>query len=298
MQYDIIYIRNVMEYYKREYSLSANPRILIITSSSLRHEYFAYKLESEFRSLFDFDWYMVKVSSKRKSVTKKNEGRIIIAKVIYKMISLLFCVFKKALCDSRNNIERKLFGTSLSSLKKHSHISPILIDNPSSNDFIGSINDKYDFILTSGGPLYSKELIDSAKIASINVHSGYSPDIKGGNSTNWALYFRKMEWVGVTIHLLSTGADDGPILNRSLTVIDEDDTNESIFLKTYALGTELMISTLRDSFDQGYFTCYNQPKYYGNTYRSYDWTPAIKFSVWLDVLLGNTFREYKRMRRF
>jgi folate-dependent phosphoribosylglycinamide formyltransferase PurN len=46
----------------------------------------------------------------------------------------------------------------------------------------------------------------------LNIHMGVSPFYRGSSTNFWAMYDRRPELVGATIHLLSQGLDSGPIL--------------------------------------------------------------------------------------
>ncbi len=50
----------------------------------------------------------------------------------------------------------------------------------------------------------------------INIHMGLSPYYRGSACNFWAMYDRRPELVGSTIHLLSKGLDSGPILFHAL----------------------------------------------------------------------------------
>src|SRR4051812_43356048 len=50
----------------------------------------------------------------------------------------------------------------------------------------------------------------------INIHMGVSPYYRGSSTNFWAMYDRRPQYVGATIHLLSSGLDSGPILFHAL----------------------------------------------------------------------------------
>lgn len=50
----------------------------------------------------------------------------------------------------------------------------------------------------------------------INIHMGLSPYYRGSSCNFWALYDRRPTYVGATIHLLSTGLDNGNMLFHCL----------------------------------------------------------------------------------
>jgi folate-dependent phosphoribosylglycinamide formyltransferase PurN len=54
----------------------------------------------------------------------------------------------------------------------------------------------------------------------INIHMGLSPYYRGTSCNFWSLYDYKPEYVGATIHLLSKGLDNGPILYHALPTLN------------------------------------------------------------------------------
>lgn len=57
----------------------------------------------------------------------------------------------------------------------------------------------------------------------INIHMGLSPYYRGSACNFWALWDRKPEYVGATLHLLSAGLDSGPILCHALPETNDTD---------------------------------------------------------------------------
>ena len=51
----------------------------------------------------------------------------------------------------------------------------------------------------------------------INIHAGLSPYYRGSDCNFWALYDDNPHLVGATIHLLSKGLDNGPILYHAIS---------------------------------------------------------------------------------
>ena len=56
----------------------------------------------------------------------------------------------------------------------------------------------------------------------INIHMGISPYYRGTDCNFWALYDNNPTMVGATIHLISKGLDNGPILYHALSNYNED----------------------------------------------------------------------------
>jgi methionyl-tRNA formyltransferase len=57
----------------------------------------------------------------------------------------------------------------------------------------------------------------------LNIHMGVSPYYRGSSTNFWAMYDRRPELVGATIHLLSRGLDSGPMLFHALPRADRVD---------------------------------------------------------------------------
>ena len=165
--------------------------------------------------------------------------------------------------------EEKLFAQEVATLKDTSKLKPIKIhpNDVHSNEFINEIKklDPY-FFLTLSGPLYRKPLLETIRGAAINQHAGHSPLLKGSNTIHWALYHRELSHVSSTVHITTTGADAGQILKRSNPCMFPDDDVETVFLRTVALGTELMIESVREIMENKRVMVFQQPKGMGKTY--------------------------------
>lgn len=57
----------------------------------------------------------------------------------------------------------------------------------------------------------------------LNIHMGISPYYRGSSTNFWAMYDRRPEYVGATIHLLSRGLDSGPMLFHVLPEVEAVD---------------------------------------------------------------------------
>jgi hypothetical protein len=59
--------------------------------------------------------------------------------------------------------------------------------------------------------------------AAVNIHMGVSPQYRGSSCNFWALYDRRPELVGATIHRLSAGLDSGPMLLHAFPPVEAAD---------------------------------------------------------------------------
>jgi len=81
-----------------------------------------------------------------------------------------------------------------------------------------------DYYIVFGSSYIKGELIEFlVGKKAINIHMGLSPFYRGSSCNFWALYDNKPDYVGATIHLLSTGLDSGKMLFHALPAVDEVD---------------------------------------------------------------------------
>ena len=77
-----------------------------------------------------------------------------------------------------------------------------------------------DLYIVFGSSFIKGFLVDFLVLnKAINIHAGVSPYYRGTDCNFWALYDNNPHLVGSTIHLLSNGLDDGPILYHAMSNI-------------------------------------------------------------------------------
>ena len=103
---------------------------------------------------------------------------------------------------------------------------------------------KPDLIITCAyGQFLPEELLNSARIASINVHASLLPKLRGGAPIQYSL-INGFEKTGVTIMYMDKHMDTGDIISSKSVDIDIKDNLESLSLKLSKIGSELLIDTL------------------------------------------------------
>ena len=79
---------------------------------------------------------------------------------------------------------------------------------------------KSDIYIVFGSSFLKGELVKFLiKKKAINIHMGVSPYYRGTDCNFWALYDGNFHLVGATIHMLSKGLDDGPMLYHAMSNI-------------------------------------------------------------------------------
>ncbi len=177
-------------------------KITLITSSKNRHNYLINLL-----SKFCDELYVIQEAALTSKIIPSR----------YPTSSVMKNYFEKV-----NNAQTKFFANSnLSTLSKNTRVMPITF---------GSINEhslafldvclKSDIYIVFGGSYIKGDLADFLiEKKTINIHMGVSPYYRGSDCNFWALYDNNPHLVGATIHNLSKGLDNGPILYHAMSNI-------------------------------------------------------------------------------
>jgi methionyl-tRNA formyltransferase len=210
----------------------------------------------------------------------------------------LVAKFEREAAASQKIVEQRIFGDEIEQLKKTAYLSPKAIQNPNSAETIEFVKalEPY-FILTLAGSRYGKELRDCARGLALNQHHGWCPEYRGSYTVDWALYHRDLSKIANTVHVLTSGMDAGPILRRSIACLAIDDTPESYFARSVALGTELMCETVRELMQTKKARIFRQPQFTGYTYVG-SIPKDIKDAIRRDLRRGLIKRDITRRTAF
>ena len=139
---------------------------------------------------------------------------------------------KKVLFLGNNETQTKLIGVLVK--------NGCLVDH--TEDKIEALSG-YDFVVSYGyRHILKQNVIDGFGCPIFNLHISYLPYNRGAHPNFWSFYENSP--AGVTIHLIDSGVDTGPIVSqRYVNFKNEDDT----FLKTYAALIEEIESLFLES---------------------------------------------------
>ncbi len=98
-------------------------------------------------------------------------------------------------------------------------------------------------VVVAYGQLLPQELLDRAPLGAINVHASMLPRYRGAAPIQRALMAGEQS-TGISVMLLDSGMDTGPILERQEVAIQERDTGGSVHDKLAILGAELLVGAL------------------------------------------------------
>ena len=131
------------------------------------------------------------------------------------------------------------------------------------------------------GHILSRELLDTPRLGSVNVHASLLPALRGAAPVNWAVV-RGHAQTGVTVMRMVEAMDAGPILARAAIPIGEHDTATLLSRRLAELGATLLADTLArleagpvEEVEQDHAAATYAPKVSRATARI-DWTRAAR----------------------
>jgi methionyl-tRNA formyltransferase len=99
-------------------------------------------------------------------------------------------------------------------------------------------------IVVGYGRIIPQWMIDLPRLGNLNLHASLLPKYRGAAPIQWAVANGESV-TGVTTMCIDAGLDTGDILLQREMPIGSDDTSETLAPKLAAVGTELMLETLR-----------------------------------------------------
>lgn len=100
------------------------------------------------------------------------------------------------------------------------------------------------FVVWHYSMLLPPEVLAVPRLGSVNVHGGLLPDYRGGHVLQWAILNGERE-TGVTLHMLDSGIDTGPVIATTRVPIEDGDDAATVSAKLRPAGLEL----LRENWD-------------------------------------------------
>ncbi len=141
-----------------------------------------------------------------------------------------------------------------------------------------------DVVAVCGASILRKPILDVPSKGTLNLHGGLSQWYRGVWTTLWAVYNEEPQYVGATVHYVSSGIDDGGIIHQGRPVIEAGDDHESLYVKVVKMGTGLMIRSIRE-MEAGTIEAHPLEKK-GRLYLKKDLTPRVIREVWRKVDSG------------
>lgn len=102
-------------------------------------------------------------------------------------------------------------------------------------------------IVVSGTRLISRDTLDAINVPILNVHMGWNPGYRGQAGGYWAVAEGDTQHAGVTIHLVDSGVDTGPILYRTTFSPTRRDSFGTYFYLQSAVARPMLIRAVEDA---------------------------------------------------
>lgn len=103
---------------------------------------------------------------------------------------------------------------------------------------------KPDLIIVADyGQILPQNLTDYPKYKCLNIHGSLLPDLRGAAPVPMAI-LNGYDKTGVSIPIMSTGLDDGPVIGSKQEKIQENDTTASLKARLAEIGSNLLIELI------------------------------------------------------
>lgn len=188
-------------------------KIIILTGSETRHEFFKKKIASDAR--------ISVISTYCESTEKSLENRI----KLNKESSELELQHVKA----RTQAEKDFFEVSLNSINDLSNTNYISKGEINDEKLVQNIiNKQPDLLVCYGSSLIRSKLLTEFEGRFLNVHLGLSPYYRGSGTNIWPLINNEPDMVGATFMFINEGIDTGKIIHQIRPDIFLGDSPHSI----------------------------------------------------------------------
>ncbi|MEM9595999.1 MAG: formyl transferase [Acidobacteriota bacterium] len=114
----------------------------------------------------------------------------------------------------------------------------------------------------------------------INIHGGCLPEYKGNHGVFFAFREGKFDQIGSTLHMVTPGLDEGPILDVVRPTIYPHDHDEALYSRSVHLAMQRLFERL-ESMRDGWRPTGTPQTPGGRTFRHRDRKPLLELALWL-----------------
>ncbi len=126
-----------------------------------------------------------------------------------------------------------------------------LMDDLNSQDSVDLLkNLSPDIIIICGTSILQRHVLETARLAAINIHSSMLPKYRGSKAEFWTIYNNDLDHLGVTIHFATKALDAGDIILQEKVYIEPKDNFTSIRYKTVRVGARKTVEAI-SLFEEG-----------------------------------------------
>lgn len=126
-----------------------------------------------------------------------------------------------------------------------------------------------DLLVNAGTPrILGEGILTAPRLGVLNVHPGLLPWFRGCTCVEWAVHLD--EPIGNTVHLMTAGIDEGPIVLRRAYAFSSDDDYAAVRCKVYRESFVLLAEAVRSICDEGMISCQAQRREEGRYFKPID----------------------------
>lgn len=144
---------------------------------------------------------------------------------------------------------RPQYHTALAAIAE-SHALPLLIqpkvDSADYASFRGAVTQLAPDLIwvNSYSMILRQDILRVARLGGINIHGALLPQYRGCNPTQWAILNGETA-TGVTVHEMSSGLDEGAIIDQRVVPLFFEDTWQTVSARILTATDELVTANLR-----------------------------------------------------
>ncbi len=202
---------------------------LIITSTTLRHKYFAIKILKE---IPDSKVIFEKRNRKKYYQVENSNIMDIHFEKLFKAEEKAFKSFVKENAEILNSRLLRV-------------IEPGEINLKESIDYLYSL--KPNSIALYSVSILRDDIIKRFRGKLFNVHAGLSPYYRGTATNIWPIINKELEYIGMTIHHIDKGIDSGGLILQDRPNLVPKDDSHTMACKNTKLVTDMMIKVIRQN---------------------------------------------------
>jgi len=137
-----------------------------------------------------------------------------------------------------------------------------------------------DILVRVSGGLLKRHIFSQAKLATLNIHHGQAPLIRGLSNIAWGILENRREWIGTTIHVIDEGIDTGTVLWRGAPQLAPGDSAASLYFRAHLEGVAALVRILEGYARSEAPPLWELPRRETSNYRS-----AFDLAAWLTFLI-------------
>jgi methionyl-tRNA formyltransferase len=153
--------------------------------------------------------------------------------------------------DQRTHEERTAGRMPPVPLESFANQAPpcFFIDNHNSQTTVRLVQQLgLDLLLNAGTPrILDAAILGAPSVGVLNCHPGLLPRFRGCTCVEWALFLDEL--VGVTVHLMSEGIDEGPVLTQRAVPVNRGDRWQDVRVKVHHAANRLLAEAVRGLID-------------------------------------------------